>query len=183
MKKSILSLLICAAVTSSAYAEAATKVEFAQEGVTYTAIVVKLKPGKPLLKATNTATTTASDELTLGDPALVANNMFRSNKLRSTQSDELTILDATYGFDRYMRIDIPENKSQDKAFINHAIAELEQNPKVELVYAEAMPVSLDEYQHDNTTPPLLRQSAGNATLTATAVPDFRNLQDYLKSSA
>lgn len=183
MKKSILSLLIFAAVTSSAYAEAATKVEFAQEGVTYTAIVVKLRPGKPLLKATNTATTTASDELTLGDPSLVANKMFRSNKLRSTQSDELTKLDATYGFDRYMRIDIPENKSQDKAFINHAIAELEQNPKVELVYAEAMPVSLDEYQHDNTTPSLLRQSAGNATLTATAVPDFRNLQDYLKSSA
>jgi len=52
MKKSILSLLICAAVTCSAYAETAPQVELAQNGESYVAIVVKLKPSKPLLKST-----------------------------------------------------------------------------------------------------------------------------------
>ncbi|WP_337017774.1 S8 family serine peptidase [Leclercia sp. AS011] len=183
MKKSILSLLICAAVTCSAYAEIApANVGLAQEGVTYTAIVIKLKPSKPLLKSTATTATTTSHELSLSDPSLVPTRMFRSNKLRSTQSDELAKLDATYGFDRYMRVELPENKSQDQNYINRAIAELEQNPDVELVYAEPMPISLDEYRHDNTSTPALLKSVGAASLTASAVPDFRNQQDYLKSA-
>ncbi|MGQ5715731.1 hypothetical protein ACUIJ3_16615 [Enterobacter cloacae] len=144
MKKSLLSLLICAAVTCSAFAETTPQAEFAQDGESYIAIVVKLKPGKPLLKSTSTTTTTANT-LTLSDPALVPTSMFRPNKLRSTQSDEFAQLNARYGFDRYVRIDLPENKSTDKNYINRVITELEQNQNVEMVYPESVPVSLDKY--------------------------------------
>ncbi|WP_333854126.1 S8 family serine peptidase [Leclercia sp.] len=181
MKKSILSLLICAAVTCSAYAETAPHAELAQEGESYAAIVIKLKPGKPLLKATSTATTASPDKLTLSDPALVPTTMFHSDKLRSSASDDLAQLNARYGFDRYVRIELPENKSTDKTYINNLIAELEQNQNIELVYPETLPVSLDKIEMDEgQTRPLLKSTLQN-TVGATAVPDFRQLQDYAKS--
>lgn len=180
MKKSLLSLLICAAVTCSAFAETTPQAEFAQDGESYIAIVVKLKPGKPLLKSTSTTTTTANT-LTLSDPALVATSMFRPNKLRSTQSDEFAQLNARYGFDRYVRIDLPENKSTDKNYINRVITELEQNQNVEMVYPESVPVSLDKYsgeEHQNK-PPL--KSTVQSSVGASSVPDFRSQQYYTKS--
>jgi len=181
MKKSILTLLICAAVTCSAQAETAPQSELAQDGTSYVAIVVKLKPSKPLLKATNTATAATSSTLTLSDPSLVVSTMFRPNKLRSGQSAEMAGLNARYGFDRYRRIELPEDKSTDKVFINHAIAELEQNPNVELVYPESVPVSLDNIRQDQQpTEPLLK-SVLNSNLGASAVPDYRSLQDYVKA--
>jgi len=186
MKKSILSLLICAAVTCSAYAETAPHAEMALEGESYVAIVVKLKPSKPLLRSTSTeatTTTTTASKLKLSDPALVPTTMFRP-KLQSTQtaqSSEFADLNARYGFDRYVRIELPENKSTDKAYINNVIAELEQNQNVEVVYPEMLPVSLDKYNmEEGQTKPLLKSTLQN-TVGAAAVPDFRNLQDYAKS--
>lgn len=103
--------------------------------------------------------------------------MFRPTNLRSSnQSSELTELNKRYGFDRYLRIALPQDKRQDKTYINHIITELEQNQNVELVYPEAEPVSLDE----NALTPQVKSSVNN-NLTSAAVPDFRNKQDYLKA--
>ncbi|WP_343482924.1 hypothetical protein [Enterobacter cloacae] len=170
MKKSALSLFICAAISFSAAAETQVQNEFAQDNATYTAIVLKLKPTTGLLKATN-------NKITLSDASLTTTNMFRPTNLRSsTQSSELTELNKRYGFDRYLRIELPKDKSQDKTYINHIITELEQNQNVEFVYPEAEPVSLD----DTALTPQLRSSL-NDNLTSAAVPDFRNKQDYLKA--
>ena len=184
MKKSILSLLICAAVTCSAHAETAPDVQLAQQGVTYTAIVVKLKPAKQLLKSTGTATSaTTASKLTLSDPALVPTTMFRP-KLQSTrtsQTSEFAELNARYGFDRYVRIALPENKSANKDYINGVIAELEQNQNIELVYPESQPVSLDKGDVNQESSRALLKSTVQNNLGASAIPDFRYLQDYAKS--
>lgn len=125
MKKSALSLFICAAISFSAAAETLVQNEFAQDNATYTEIVLKLKPTTGLLKATN-------NKITLSDASLTTTNMFRPTNLRSsTQSSELTELNKRYGFDRYLRIELPKDKSQDKTYINHIITELEQNQNVE----------------------------------------------------
>ncbi|MGM8712594.1 hypothetical protein [Enterobacter hormaechei] len=170
MKKSTLSLFICAAISFSATAENQVQNEFAHDNATYTAIVLKLKPTTGLLKATN-------NKITLNDPSLITTNMFRPTNLRSSnQSSELTELNKRYGFDRYLRIALPQDKRQDKTYINHIITELEQNQNVEFVYPEAEPVSLDE----NALTPQVKSSVNN-NLTSAAVPDFRNKQDYLKA--
>lgn len=170
MKKSALSLLICAAISFSAAAENLVQNELAYDNATYTAIVLKLKPTTGLLKATN-------NKITLNDPSLITTNMFRPTNLRSSnQSSELTELNKRYGFDRYLRIALPQDKRQDKTYINHIITELEQNQNVEFVYPEAEPVSLDE----NALTPQVKSSVNN-NLTSAAVPDFRNKQDYLKA--
>ncbi|MEI9701738.1 serine protease [Enterobacter cloacae] len=170
MKKSALSLFICAAISFSAAAETLVQNELAQDNATYTAIVLKLKPTTGLLKATN-------NKITLSDASLTTTNMFRPTNLRSsTQSSELTELNKRYGFDRYLRIELPKDKSQDKTYINHIITELEQNQNVEFVYPEAEPISLD----DTALTPQLKSSL-NDNLTSAAVPDLRNKQDYLKA--
>lgn len=182
MKKSILSLLICAAVTCSAYAETAPQVELAQNGESYVAIVVKLKPSKPLLKSTGTTSaSTTTNQLTLSDPSLVPTSMFRPNKLRSTQSDEFAQLNARYGFDRYLRIELPESKATDRTYINNMIAELEQNPNVDIVYPESLPVSLDKYHVGNEQNQPLLKSTVQSSVGASTVPDFRHLQYYTKA--
>ncbi|WP_368540860.1 S8 family serine peptidase [Enterobacter soli] len=160
--------------------------QLAQQGVTYTAIVVKLKPSKPLLKSTGTATTTtttATAKLTLSDPSLVPEAMFKP-KLQSTrtsQTSEFTELNARYGFDRYLRIEIPENKSTDKEYINNVIAELERNQNVEVVYPESLPVSMDEMSESDKQAPALLKSSVQSTVGASAIPDYRYKQDYLRS--
>ena len=170
MKKSALSLFICAAISFSAAAEYSVQNELAQDNATYNAIVVKLKPTTGLLKATN-------NKITLSDTSLTPTNMFRPTNLRSSaQSSELTELNKRYGFDRYLRIALPKEKSQDKTYINHIITELEQNQNVELVYPEAEPVSLDVTALASSL-----KSSVNGNLTAAAAPDFRNKQDYLKA--
>lgn len=184
MKKSILSLLICAAVTCAAHAETVPQPELAQDGVSYSAIVVKLKAAKPLLKSSGTVTTTTTStasKLTLSDPSLVATNMFYATKLRSGQSAEIAELNEHYGFDRYRRIELPENKSSDKNYINSVIAELENNPNVEVVYPESAPVSLDDVNQQNEQSKPLLKSTLNSTVGAAAVPDFRHRQFYAKS--
>ena len=95
MKKSILSLLICAAVTCSAHAATLPQAELAQEGISYAAIIVTLKPGAD-------ASPTAARKLTLSDPSLVLTPMFQADK-----SVELSELNARYGFDRYLRVMLP----------------------------------------------------------------------------
>lgn len=182
MKKSILSLLIGAAVTCSAYAGTAPQVEFAHDGESYIAVVVKMKASKPLLKSTSQATTTStSSKLTLSDPSLVPVNVFRPNNLRSTQSDEFAQLNARYGFDRYLRIALPEEKSKDKKYINNIIAELEHNQNIEIVYPESVPTTLDKYHGEALQSKPLLKSTVQSTVGASTVPDFRHLQYYTKS--
>ena len=179
MKKSLLSILICAAVTGPVHAQTTPDAEFAQDGVTYSAIIVKLKPTKAPLKSSNTAATTAtSTELTLSDPSLAATPIFRSNKLRSTASGNDIATDARYGFDRYRRIELTEDKSTDKNFINHVISELEHNPNVEIVYPESMPVSLDEIGNGLKARQLLKSTPVN-NAGAAAVPDLRDYRIIL----
>lgn len=178
MKKNLLSLLICATVSCSAYAETSTHVEYAHDGITYDAIVVKLKPGKPLLKSTGGTT---ANTLTLSEPSLVPSTMFRPTLLRGSEASEMAQLNTRYGFDRYLRITLPEGRSQDKDYINQVIAEIEQKPNVETVYPESLPVSLEEYRHSDSFAPPKLKSTINQNLGAAAVPDFRHLQDYLKS--
>ncbi len=184
MKKSILSLLICAAVTCSAHAETAPDVQLAQQGVTYTAIVVKLKPSKPLLKSTGTTTTTTTaSKLTLSDPLLVPTTMFKP-KLQSTrtsQTNEFAELNARYGFDRYLRIELPENKSTNKEYINSVIAELERNQNIEVVYPESLPVSMDEGINNDKQAPALLKSSVQSGVGASGIPDFRYKQYYMKA--
>ncbi|MEB6380869.1 S8 family serine peptidase [Leclercia adecarboxylata] len=170
MKKRILSLLICAIVTGSACAESAPQAMLAQEGITYDAIVVKLK---------SSPDSKAHPVLTLSDPSLAATVMYPVDK-SAAGAAELLALNKRYGFDRYLRINLPVNKSQDKRYINSIITELEHHQNIESVYPESLPVSLEETP-EGTTPakPKLKSSANN--LTAAAVPDYRHLQDYLKS--
>lgn len=164
MKKSILSLLICAAVTCSAHAATQPQTELAQEGISYAAIIVTLKPAD--------GSATAARKLTLSDPTLVLTPMFQAEK-----SAELNTLNARYGFDRYLRVTLPESKAVDKNYINNIIHELEHNQSVESVYPESIPVSLDETQQETSqAKPKLKSS-----VNAVSVPDYRNLQDYLKS--
>lgn len=176
MKKSLLSLLVCAAVSCSVYAEQMPQNEHARSGINYNAIVVKLKPSKPLLKATSNAS-----KLALTDPALTVSTLFYANNLRSTQTSEMAELNTRYGFDRYMRIAIPEDKTGDVAYINQIIDELEQNANVEIVYPESMPVSLDKYRQEAGKSKPLLKSTLKGTATSSELPDYRQLQDYIKS--
>lgn len=169
MKKCILSLLICAAVTCSAHAATLPQAELAQEGISYAAIIVTLKPGTE-------GTTAAARKLTLSDPTLVLTPMFQADK-----SAELNELNTRYGFDRYLRVTLPESKGQDKNFINTIITELEHNQNVESVYPETIPVSLDDTQQETTQSKPKLKSSINGNLTASSIPDYRHLQDYLKS--
>lgn len=169
MKKSILSLLICAAVTCSAHAATLPQAELAQDGISYAAIIVTLKPGTE-------GTTAAARKLTLSDPTLVLTPIFQADK-----SAELNELNTRYGFDRYLRVTLPESKAQDKNFINTIITELEHNQNVESVYPETIPVSLDDTQQETAQSKPKLKSSINGNLTASSIPDYRHLQDYLKS--
>lgn len=174
MKKTILSLLICAAVTCSAHAETLPQSELAQEGIAYAAIIVTLKPATPL--ADNSSPTPEPRRFTLSDPTLELTPMFQANN-----SSELNALNARYGLDRYLRVMLPESKSKDKNYINNIIAELEHNQNVESVYPESIPVSLDETQQPTTQPQPKLKSTVSSNASTVSIPNFRYLQDYLKS--
>lgn len=166
-EKRILSLLICAIVSSTAWADTVPQATLAEEGVAYDAIIVKLKP------STDTG---VQPSLTLSDPSLAATAMYPADK----NTTEMAAINKRYGFDRYLRINLPGDKNQDKNYINSIISELEHNQNIEAVYPESLPVSLEEEQGENSAVrPGLRASSGS--LGAVSVPDFRHLQDYLKA--
>ncbi|WP_342006190.1 S8 family serine peptidase [Citrobacter sedlakii] len=176
MKKSILSMLICAAVTCAAYAQTGTALQHVhqaqevQEGVSYDAIVVKLKPGK-----------SQTYPLKLDDPALVATRMYHADNLSRERAAEIAELNARYGFDRYLRIELPENKKQDRNYIEHVIITIQQNQDVETVYPEAMPVGFQAEKQEAGQSSTLLKSTVNSSLSAVSVPDYRQQQDYLKA--
>jgi hypothetical protein len=180
MKKSLLSLLVCAGVSCSVYADQLPQNEHAKAGISYEAIVVKLKPAKPLLKATST-----SSQLGLNDLSLTIDPMFYSTNLKSSgkEASEVEALNDRYGFDRYVRIGVPVEKNGDTAYINNIISELEQNANIEFVYPESKPVSLDKIRQGKWGNKPVSKSTLQGTVTASGLPDYRNLQDYLKSPA
>ena len=169
MKKTILSVLVCAAITCTAYAQTGPSVQQEQpqvlQGVSYDAIVVKLKPGKA-----------KTYQLKLHDPALVATRMYHAENLSSERAAELAKLNERYGFDRYLRITLPADKKQDRNYIENIITALEQNQDVESVSPEALPV----FQETEQASTKLKSTVNN-NLSAVSVPDYRALQDYLKA--
>ena len=180
MKKSILSLLVCAALSCSASAETVSNIQLAQEGISYDSIVVKLKPDA---KSTDATVLTALPEITQLDPSLVATSMFQADKLRGEASAEMIEMNKRYGFDRFLRIKLPDNKSKDQIYINKIIAGLEHDQNIEEIYPEALPVTLEvEDQTETTQTPTRLRSTQSSNLGAINVPDFRQQQDYLKST-
>lgn len=172
MKKSILSLLICAAITCAAHAETAPQIQLADEGVAYDSIVIKLKPDADIAD---------QSALKLHDPSLTVDAMYPVDKNAGEAAAEMMALNKRYGFDRYLRITLPGNQIQNKNYINSIINELEHNHNIESVYPEAIPVSLDETPEGDLPAKPKLKSAVNGTLGAAAIADYRNKQDYLKS--
>ncbi|MBW9398610.1 S8 family serine peptidase [Leclercia sp. EC_58] len=171
MKKTVLSLLICAIVSGSALAETVPQAMLAEEGMVYDSIVIKLKPSSE---------TAAHPVINLSDPSLVATAMYPVDKSDEKAAAEMEALNKRYGFDRYLRITLPGNKTQDKNYINSIINELEHNQNIESVYPESLPVLLDDAQAEAAARPKLKSSVNN-TLGAAAIPDYRHFQDYLKA--
>ncbi|SEK35000.1 Carbohydrate binding domain-containing protein [Kosakonia sacchari] len=162
MKMTSLALMICASLSSSVVcAENQPQRNTAWEGNAYPAIVVKMKAASSLTRQQ------LPTLLNLNDESLDVSAQFQHKTTRGAELSELQALDAKYGFDRYLRIAIPQDKMRDVAYINDIVNSLKENPHVEVAYAEPEPVAFDE---------------GTATRsTAAAVGDFRDQQYYAKA--
>ncbi|KIS41277.1 PKD domain-containing protein [Kosakonia radicincitans] len=162
MKIKSLALLICAVLPSfSALAENIPVIQIAWKGNTYPAIMVKMKAAPGLTRQQLPAL------LTLDDPSLSVNAAFKHATARGTEISELQALDAKYGFDRYLRIAIPDERKRDIAYINGIVEALKQNANVEVVYPEAELVPHDAVKTGRTAKQL-------------KVIDYRSLQYYTK---
>jgi len=162
MKTTSLALMICASLSSSVvFAENQPQVNTAWEGNAYPAIVVKMKAASSLTRQQLPAL------LNLNDESLNVSAQFQHKAARGVELSELQALDAKYGFDRYLRIAIPQDKMRDVAYINSIVDSLKANPHVEVAYAEPEPVAFNE---------------GTATRSAAAtVGDYRDRQYYAKA--
>ncbi|WP_269564115.1 carbohydrate-binding protein [Kosakonia radicincitans] len=162
MKMTSLALMICASLSSSVVcAENQPQKNTAWEGNAYPAIVVKMKAASSLTRQQLPAL------LNLDDESLNVSAQFQHKAARGAELSELQALDAKYGFDRYLRIAIPQDKMRDVAYINGIVNALKVNPHVEVAYAEPEPVELD---------------GNTATRSAAAtVGDFRDRQYYKKA--
>jgi hypothetical protein len=162
MKMTSLALMICATLSSSVvFAENQPQVNTAWEGNAYPAIVVKMKAASSLTRQQLPAL------LNLNDESLNVSAQFQHKAARGVELSELQALDAKYGFDRYLRIAIPQNKMRDVAYINGIVDSLKANPHVEVAYAEPEPVTLDEGTKTRST--------------AATVGDYRDQQYYAKA--
>jgi hypothetical protein len=171
MKKKLLALFIFSSVSYSINAEVLPDKSAAWEGTSYISIVVKLKNGvQP-----------RSQKLILNDPQLTLSPLFERKVLRSSDQNQFAQLDKTYGFDRYLRLQLPEDRSEDIEYINGVITELRKNNTVELVYPESAPVSMDKMTETaaHAAPSGLSYALDSGPNAA--VPDFRHLQDYIRS--
>ncbi|QLR43346.1 S8 family serine peptidase [Enterobacter sp. RHBSTW-00994] len=169
MKKTLLALFVCTAVSFSAHA---TVNDYAREGNTYLSVIIKFKAIPSLLKS--------NSQQLLNDSTLTNKPLFHPNRLRSTELTELTELNQKYGFDRYQRITLPSSKSHDIRYINNIINELNKNPDIEIIYPEIQPASLEFFNNE-------KHNANNNLSYSFShdengiIPDFRQLQDYMKS--
>lgn len=173
MKIASLALLICAGFSFSTHAAQSVENDMAWQGNSYPSVIVKLKPSE--------SSQQKSQPLLLSDTTLSVTTLFKHQGLRSNELAEMSRLDRIYGFDRYLRVNIPETRSNDIDYINGIIQEIKQNSHVELVYPESAPVSLDKIAGD--MPPLTTSGLSYALDSSrnSGVPDFRHLQDYKKS--
>lgn len=163
MKIKSLALLICAVLPSfSALAENSPVIQLAWQGNAYPAIMVKMKAAPSLTRKQLPML------LGLDDATLSVNAAFQRATARGVELRELQSLDAKYGFDRYLRITLAEDKTRDIAYINSIVTALKQNTNVETAYPESAPVSLDAGGQRNNIPKQHR------------VIDYRSLQYYTK---
>ncbi|ANI81750.1 carbohydrate-binding protein [Kosakonia oryzae] len=162
MKMTTLALMICATLSSSVvFADSQPQTNTAWEGNAYPAIVVKMKAASSLTRQQLPAL------LNLDDESLNVSAQFQHKAARGAELSELQALDAKYGFDRYLRIAIPQDKMRDVAYINGIVNALKENPHVEVAYAEPEPVALDE--------------ATATRSAAVTVGDYRDQQYYAKA--
>lgn len=170
MNKTALSLLICASFSFSALAENHADIETAAEGSAYISVIVKLKPNN------NRQSKPALPELR--DNTLTLSPLFNTSGMRGAQLSEMTALNERYGFDRYLRVELPESKQHDINYINSVIGKLVQQDNIELVYPESVPVSLDRGLETVERPQESGLSYAPNNNAKASVPDFRAQQDY-----
>ncbi|HFK7189062.1 TPA: S8 family serine peptidase, partial [Serratia odorifera] len=171
MKITTLALLIYSGISLPIHAAQTMSNDIAWQGHSYDSVIVKLKASATL----------EQKQPFLSDSQLPVSALFKHQGLRSNELAEMSNLDKIYGFDRYLKVNIPENRTNDIDYINSIIQELKQDNQVELVYPEPEVVSLDKIADD--TPPLTMSGLSYAfdSTPNAAIPDFLHLQDYKKS--
>jgi len=170
MNKTALALLTIFSFNFSALAESHADYEKAWAGTSYISVIVKFKANN------NLQIKSALSELR--GNILTASPLFNAPKLRGAQLSEMTALNERYGFDRYVRVELPESKQQDVNYINDIINKLAQQDNIELVYPESIPVSLERGLENADRAHESGLSYALNTSPKASVPDFRSQQDY-----
>ncbi|MEE9888897.1 MAG: S8 family serine peptidase [Stenotrophomonas geniculata] len=154
----------------------------AYEGGRYPAIVVKYK-GVSEARARPAASASAQTIENIVDlkaEGIEVKKLFQNS--RSSRAATSSGAQDANGLQRYYSLDLPEERQGDARYINALMERIANLSQVELVYPASDPVPLSEDKnnsYDNTETP--SRSWVSRAGSEVAIPDFTDLQGYLKS--
>lgn len=150
---------------------------WAQKGVKYDSIIVKLKPEN---KENNKVRTVMQNhQLVVGSMVIPVTPLFDTEKKLRENRALAELWNEKYGFNRYFHIALTEHNATDVDSINQLLKKISQENYVDITWPDTPAVTIGINGQDSQKRPVFTIAPRNTS----EVPDFTPQQYYLRSPA